>query len=162
MHRFKALAGALLTGLLISGCGSDDTNPVSQAVVDGIVFSFRATPCAGASTRAPTTFPDDALRVSGNAIEYGYSLATYCNALSAGARSTVPAVDGTTIVLTELFEGPAVRCVCSFPMEGRVEPLAPGTYTIRFVYHAILTEGGGNLEPQLLHEATVVVPGGEE
>ena len=162
----RPLFAAVTAAFLATGCGGTGVSEVIDAG-EGTRFSYSLGECqrdGSGALQKPAAFTDSSITVSGTSVTFSHVLTTYCNAVVDSCLQVRPEVDGSTIVINEVFKGPAVRCVCSFPVSGKVEGLAPGEYTLRFVYTVELADGP--LESQeaasgssTVKEATVTVRG---
>ena len=111
--------------LLSTGVGCDGGNPLDAE--DGTRLSYSLEECSPTSRvlTKPVGFPENALTVSGRTLSFQHTLETYCNAVGDSALTVTSTVQDTGIVVTEWFEGQAVRCTCTFPISGRIEGLSP-------------------------------------
>ncbi|MFH1568569.1 MAG: META domain-containing protein, partial [Gemmatimonadota bacterium] len=92
-----------------------------------VAYTVHACTAGDPATRSPEPL---VLVADGDDLYFHQVVSTYCNALTARALSVEPVVDGSRITLNFTFRGPAVRCLCAFPVRGVIEGLAAGTYTV--------------------------------
>jgi hypothetical protein len=152
-----ALAATVVALMITAGC--DGENPVDT--VDGPHLTYTLEECDPTSRVVSklASFPEDAVTVSGNTVRFQHVLGTYCNAVGDSALTVTTSVQDTDIVVTEWFEGQAVRCTCPFPISGQIDGLAPGAYRIWFI-HSVRLDGVSDddqPEPRLLHQARITI-----
>lgn len=153
VHRlllFSIFAGAALT------CGCGPENPVDSQGTTSLSFAVSECGLAGRGGEV-TGFPDDAVTLSARTLVFSHSLSTYCNAKSENLVTLTYSLKPGDLEVREVFRGGAVRCVCAFPVSGRITGLSPGEYEVRFVYEAIVD--GNSLGQELLYRKTITVKG---
>jgi hypothetical protein len=160
--RVRTLIWCCVALAALAAAACDDDNPVDA--LQGVQFSYVLDDCDPASRALSklADLPEDAITVTGNAVRFGHTLDTYCNAVSDSALAVSLAVQDTDIVITEWYEGAAVRCTCTFPISGQIDGLTAGNYRI-WIIHAVRLSGvpdDAQPDPQVLYQGTITIPNG--
>jgi len=152
-------AGVFILAALATTAGCDNDNPVDAVHDPQLTYTLEECDPASRVLTRLAAFPEVAITVSGNSVRFQHALETYCNAVGDSALTVTTTVLDSDIVVTEWFEGRAVRCTCRFPISGQIDGLAPGTYRIWFIHSIRLEDvpAGDQPESQVLHQGSVTI-----
>jgi hypothetical protein len=145
----KSLEGIVIGGipLIYNNC---DKNPVKS---DELYTKYSIEKCLKSASKVVESKININIKVQDNNILFDHFLDTYCNALEDNYLSLDSKVEGNLIEVNEVFNGEAVKCVCSFPIKGEITNLEKREYTIKFIYKGIV--GGKLLGTSILYEGKV-------
>lgn len=93
------------------------------------------------------------ITVQDNTILFDHFLDTYCNALIDNYLTLEFKVEENLIEVSETFDGESVaRCICSFPIKGKISNLEKKEYTVKFIYKIIV---GDKINTSILYERNI-------
>lgn len=144
----RSLGGIIIGILLFYNC---ERNPVKS----GELFTeYNIKQCVQLKSIAGRNYTNFNITVQDNSIVFNHFLNTYCNALDNNNLTLESTVEGNLIEVNEIFKGESIaKCMCSFPINGKIINLENKEYSIKFIHKIII--GDKLLNTSILYEGNV-------